>query len=319
MSETITVGTPKLNKALAAVQASLPKVSKDQEGKVQGEKDGRRYSYTYKYADLAELSEAILPLLGKNGLAFTAMPGLNAEGKFGLTYSLVHESGEEKGGFYPIVHGTPQQNGSAITYARRYCLGAVTGVAPAEDDDGAAANQVPQSAGDAWDQATPAPVRRQQDNGHAQQAPQSRANVQDDQLGPWAAKLDEITSQDDANAVAEELERAHRGGLIDSRRATAIRGAIRDKAASLNGHVTPKARPEDRGAKPVPTGSGDDGEWVQDFAKRLTAATDPGDLPGLQRQVGAAVQSRKISPAKATELVTAIRERRSELSQGAAV
>ena len=39
-------------------------------------------------------------------------------------------------GLYPLpASGTPQQIGSAITYARRYCLCAVTGVAPDDDDD----------------------------------------------------------------------------------------------------------------------------------------------------------------------------------------
>jgi hypothetical protein len=42
----------------------------------------------------------------------------------------------------PPTRGTPQQIGSALTYARRYILCAVTGVAPGgEDDDGKAAQQ----------------------------------------------------------------------------------------------------------------------------------------------------------------------------------
>jgi hypothetical protein len=50
---------------------------------------------------------------------------------------------EQLDGMYPLGTGTPQQLGSAITYARRYCLLAVTGLAPDDgsDDDAQAAEQ----------------------------------------------------------------------------------------------------------------------------------------------------------------------------------
>lgn len=132
-------GTPALNAALAVVQQSLPRIRKAETGQVSGEtKDGRRYSYEYSYADLAAVSAELLPLLGKNGLAFTAWP-MVADGKLVLRYSLLHESGQERIGDWPLKGGSPQQMGSEITYARRYCLCAVTGVAPDDDDDAAAA------------------------------------------------------------------------------------------------------------------------------------------------------------------------------------
>jgi hypothetical protein len=118
--------------ALASVQAQLPKI-----GKGQTADTGK---YTYRYADLADVSQEILPRLGAAGLAFTSRPTI-LDGQFVLAYSLVHFSGEREDGIYPLPSsGTPQQIGSAITYARRYCLCAVTGVAPdSDDDDGAAA------------------------------------------------------------------------------------------------------------------------------------------------------------------------------------
>src|SRR5258708_3083571 len=69
--------TPSLNKALAAVQAEIPPVAKGQTAKVDGTtKDGRPVSYSYDYADLADCSQAILPLLGRNRLAFSCRPDL---------------------------------------------------------------------------------------------------------------------------------------------------------------------------------------------------------------------------------------------------
>lgn len=120
--------------ALAAFQADLPAVHKGASGQVQGRKD-------YRYADLADINGVVLPLLGRHGLSFSAKPTLNAAGRFVLAYTLRHSSGELDAGEYPLPEDvTPQQMGSAQTYARRYAIQAMTGVAPDEDDDGQAAN-----------------------------------------------------------------------------------------------------------------------------------------------------------------------------------
>ena len=147
--------------ALAKVQAELPRIDKSKTAKIPG-KEGRQ-GYEYNYADLADVSEAILPILGKHGLAFTAWPTVGDEGKFILAYSLLHESGESRDGVYPLPAGVAvQQLGSAITYGRRYCLCAVTGAAADEDDDGAAASVPRTGAASKGPKATPvaaAPVR----------------------------------------------------------------------------------------------------------------------------------------------------------------
>src|ERR1035441_5981090 len=156
--------------ALADVQAELPPITKGETAQVKSDKA----NYTYKYADLAAVSSAILPVLGKHGLAFTARPTL-LDGHFVLAYSLVHVSGEREDGIYPLSTGssaTPQQIGGLITFARRYCLCAVTGVAPAGEDDNAASANTPQrwgsSAWDAFDRA--ATARPGNGNGHAKPA-----------------------------------------------------------------------------------------------------------------------------------------------------
>lgn len=127
-----------LAEALAALQANLPHIGKDAAAVVEGEsKAGKRFTYGYKYADLPTITRAIMPRLGALGLSFTACPTVHEDGRFFLDYQLRHTSGSgEVSGSYPLPSsGTPQAVGSAITYARRYCLCAVTGVAPDEDDD----------------------------------------------------------------------------------------------------------------------------------------------------------------------------------------
>lgn len=129
--------------ALAAFQAELPKLRKDESAKVTGEsQSGAKVSYSYGYADLAQVTEVVSVALGKQGLAFTSFPTMG-EKSFVLAYALTHESGEERTGEWPLpnpMQAKPQQLGSAITYARRYALMAVTNTFPdKEDDDGASA------------------------------------------------------------------------------------------------------------------------------------------------------------------------------------
>lgn len=123
-----------INAALADLQTQLPRISKDQTAKVVT-KTGSNYQY--KYANLTAISEEVLPLLGKLGLSFVSRPTL-LDGRFVLVYELRHVSGEQIDGVFPLNQGTPQETGGAITYARRYCLCAVTGVAPDDDDNDAA-------------------------------------------------------------------------------------------------------------------------------------------------------------------------------------
>jgi hypothetical protein len=132
---------PSLATALAAFQAKLPDVIKAQTATVQMKTGG---TYKYNYAGLPAVSSVVLPLLGAVGLSFSAKPTFNEAGKFVLAYRLLHSSGDEDRGEYPLPQsGTAQEIGSAITYARRYALCSVVGVAPDEDDDGAAASAKP--------------------------------------------------------------------------------------------------------------------------------------------------------------------------------
>lgn len=117
-----------LTAAVSAMQGELPVVEK-----LNSVSAGAR---KYKYADLTLLTEKVMPLLAKHGLAFIALPNIS-DGVFGLSYELRHESGESVSGHYPLPNSSPQEIGSAITYARRYALAAVTGVAPGGDDDDA--------------------------------------------------------------------------------------------------------------------------------------------------------------------------------------
>jgi hypothetical protein len=122
--------------ALADLQTQLPHIAKVKTAKV---KTKTGADYEYKYENLGQISHDLLPLLGKLGLSWVTRPTVNERAEFVLAYTLQHISGEAICGEYPLQKGSPQEMGSAITYARRYCLCAVTGVAPDDDDDDGAA------------------------------------------------------------------------------------------------------------------------------------------------------------------------------------
>lgn len=114
--------------ALLAVQGEAPKL----------QRSAINPAFRSKYVTLDSLMEAILPVLNKNGLVWTALP-CRDEGEPALNYRLVHApTGEALEGTMPLMlaKSDPQGQGSALTYARRYSIMAVLGLVADEDDDG---------------------------------------------------------------------------------------------------------------------------------------------------------------------------------------
>lgn len=128
--------TGELAKALAAFQAEAPTVPKSKTAKVPT-KSGS--SYSYSYADLADVAEVAYPILSQHGLSFSCAPDL-LDGRAVLRGQLLHASGESIVGLLPLQGSTAQEIGSALTYARRYLLGCLTGIVTDADDDGALAS-----------------------------------------------------------------------------------------------------------------------------------------------------------------------------------
>lgn len=129
----------KLLTALAELQTHLPEIVKPLTATV---KTNTGRDYSYNYVDLAMIYRIVKPLLHAHGLVWVDLPTLTTDGRFVLRYTLTHRpSGEQLGGDYPLnAQGTPQQRGSELTYARRYVICCVLGLAP-EDDDGSEASE----------------------------------------------------------------------------------------------------------------------------------------------------------------------------------
>lgn len=103
-------------------------------------KDSENPFFKSKYADLASVWDACRKPLTDNGLS-VAQTAAADDGHVGVTTILMHASGQwiaDRLVMKP-TKDDPQGIGSCITYARRYALAAMVGVAP-EDDDGNAAS-----------------------------------------------------------------------------------------------------------------------------------------------------------------------------------
>lgn len=116
--------------ALAAAQGEIKNATKDASNPF----------FKSQYADLASVREAVQVPFAKHGLAITQLLSNDAHGVTVETV-LLHKSGQWLSGIVSIkpVKDDPQALGSAVTYARRYSLSAIAGIASEIDDDGEAA------------------------------------------------------------------------------------------------------------------------------------------------------------------------------------
>ena len=107
------------------------------QGKIQpAYKDKSNPYFKSKYADLASTWDACRQPLCEQGLCVIQTPQETEKGT-SLVTILGHSSGQWIKGEIdlPLLKKDPQSIGSILTYFRRYCLQAMAGVAP-EDDDG---------------------------------------------------------------------------------------------------------------------------------------------------------------------------------------
>src|SRR5271169_1205444 len=95
---------------------------------------------SYKYAPLSSGLDIVRKTLGKYELAAIQTTHVDHERALVLlTTTIVHASGEWISGLWPVCHiadiGHPKLMGAALTYARRYCLFTIVGLAGEDDLD----------------------------------------------------------------------------------------------------------------------------------------------------------------------------------------
>ena len=121
--------------ALAAAQADMGPALKS----------ANNPHFKTRYADLSSVAEACMPALSAHGIAVIQPPYDDETGRYVKTILIHGETGETLECRVPLIvqKNDMQGYGSAVTYARRYGLMSMAGIAPEDDDGNAAAKAAP--------------------------------------------------------------------------------------------------------------------------------------------------------------------------------
>ena len=125
--------------ALAKAQAELVNPEKSQVATMRSE-TGRGPEQTFRYAPLSSGLDIVRKTLGQHGIATIQTTAIDqTAGTVNLTTMLAHASGEWIASDWPVCAvsetATPHRMGAALTYARRYALFTLVGIAGEDDLD----------------------------------------------------------------------------------------------------------------------------------------------------------------------------------------
>ena len=112
---------------------SLAKAQSEMKG---AQKNAINPFFKSNYADLDTVIKSCLPQLTKNGLSIIQGNDVDERGSFYITTMLLHNSGQwiKSKLKMPITKPDAQGVGATITYARRFALSAMIGIAQTDDD-----------------------------------------------------------------------------------------------------------------------------------------------------------------------------------------
>src|SRR5260370_1394531 len=127
----------------------------------------READRTFRYAPLSSGLDIVRKSLGRHEIATIQATGIDKEaGLLRLTTVLAHSSGEWVSSEWPVCQITDiasaQRMGAALTYARRYALFTLVGIAGEDDLDAPDLGAVPKAQAE-----LPRPDFGNQSNGHA--------------------------------------------------------------------------------------------------------------------------------------------------------
>jgi hypothetical protein len=128
-----------LVEALLAAKAEMPNLRRS----------ATNPHFNSKFVPLDEIVEKVTPVLSAHGLVWMTLPTTDDQGRPALRYRLLHGSGELIEDVMPLCVGervTPQAQGSALSYGRRYAAMAVLDLVGNEDDDGHKGSEQPRQA-----------------------------------------------------------------------------------------------------------------------------------------------------------------------------
>jgi hypothetical protein len=159
-----TIGT--IAGALAKAQAELTNPEKSLTATIRSPFP-RESDRTFRYASLSCGLDIVRKALGKHEIATVQTTAIDEAGLIRLTTVLAHSSGEWVSSDWPVCPvsetAAPHRMGAALTYARRYALFTLVGIAGEDDLDAPDLGAVPKAGAD----QPSVPDGRSAPNGHA--------------------------------------------------------------------------------------------------------------------------------------------------------
>src|SRR5499427_6384536 len=141
-----------LASALAKAQAELINPEKSLTATIRTGRPGEG-ERSFRYAPLSSGLDIVRKTLGQHEIATLQTTAIDqAAGMVNLTTTLAHASGEWIASDWPVCPiadaANPQRMGAALTYARRYALFTLVGIAGDDDLDAPDLDAVPKPAGE---------------------------------------------------------------------------------------------------------------------------------------------------------------------------
>ena len=151
--------------ALAKAQAELTNPEKSLTATIRSPFP-RESDRTFRYASLSSGLDIVRKALGKHEIATVQTTAIDEAGLIRLTTVLAHSSGEWVSSDWPVCPvsetAAPHRMGAALTYARRYALFTLVGIAGEDDLDAPDLGAAPKAGAD-----QPPGPNGQKPNGHA--------------------------------------------------------------------------------------------------------------------------------------------------------
>jgi len=249
-----------LASALAKAQAELVNPEKSLTATIRNAAPGEG-ERTFRYAPLSSGLDIVRKTLGQHEIATVQTTAIDqASGLVNLTTVLAHASGEWIASDWPVCPiaemANPQRMGAALTYARRYALFTLVGIAGEDDLDAPDLSACGPGAGgeiDSLRQRSPA-SSRERGNGRLRVATKSSAAVVLDAAQSQAlrdkllAEVADLTCADSAVTWAAQALRA-KNSLVAAD-AKLLEEAFEQKLSGLSSPIVSKVLAEDSAAPP---------------------------------------------------------------------
>ena len=207
-----------LASALAKAQAELINPEKSLTATIRSGRPGEG-ERSFRYAPLASGLDIVRKTLGQHEIATVQTTAIDKEtGVVNLSTMLAHASGEWIASDWPVCPiadmASPQRMGAALTYARRYALFTLVGIAGEDDLD-------------APDLCTPAPVTAAGATGAAGERGANPTAMTDDLRLP---------SRSHGNGRLHRAEKTLSTPLLSTDESAALRDRLLDEIAGLQSH-----------------------------------------------------------------------------------